>query len=158
MKVEVSDGEKEKWRNECWRRFGGQKERRENAVVDMPVAFGKNLKGLQTLPLCVCVHVIGWLGFCGWFFWLLRMARRCLDLCVCVCVNTVTRVSVCMWRLRSRVRTDIQSLLWSVSCNFVKIFCDPSYSVGPCSNADHMRPDSCVLGWWGHKQLRWCHF
>jgi len=62
----------------------------KNAVLDMPVAFGKDLKGLQTLPLCVFSR--HWMVWFLWvfFFFLLRMARRCLD----VCVDTVTRVHV----------------------------------------------------------------
>lgn len=72
--MEVSDEEREK----LSRRVSGQKERRENAVVDMLVAFGKDLKGLQTLPLCVCSrHWMVWfLWLVFFFFSLLRMARH----------------------------------------------------------------------------------
>lgn len=54
-------------------------------MVDMPVAFGKDLKGLQTLPLCVCVHVIGWFGFCGWFFFVFFTLENGQTLPGCVC-------------------------------------------------------------------------
>lgn len=75
-------------RNEVAKLDGGLVDK--NAVVDMPVSFGKDLKGLQTLPLCVCSR--HWMVWFLWlvFFFLLRMARRCLD----VCVDTVTRVHV----------------------------------------------------------------
>lgn len=111
----------------------------KNSAVDMPVAFGKDLKGLQTLPLCVCSR--HWMVWFLWLFFLLLENGQTPPGCVCghrhtcACGDCGLEVA----QIFSRSCGDFHAASF-------KSFCNLSHCESPCFNADHMRSVSRVLG------------
>jgi len=112
----------------------------KNAVLDMPVAFGKDLKGLQTLPLCVFSR--HWMVWFLWVFFFFPLENgQTLPGCVCGHRHTCAcgHCGLEFAQIFSHFCGEFHAALF-------KSFPNLSHCESPCCNADHMRSVSLVLG------------